>query len=59
MDKALAYKEASKALELLIVNQPNLFSSPNTVANNHGAILADYCHNFMEQYAKRLIARTE
>lgn len=59
MDKALAYKEASKALELLIVNQPNLFSSPASVNNNRGAVLAEYCHDFMEQYAKRLIARTE
>ena len=59
MDKALALKEAGKALELLIENQQNLFNSVQSANSNRGSLLADYCHDFMEQYAKRLMDRTE
>ncbi len=59
MEKATAFAQARDVLDLLIENQPDLFTEPNAVARGSGAKLADFCHDFMEQYAKRLISRAE
>lgn len=59
MDKATALKQAGGVLDLLIRHQPGMFNDPNAVVNNSGSQLADFCHDFMEQYAKRLISRAE
>lgn len=57
MDKERAVAIASGVLDNLIKHQPNLFSGPDFTAGNRGGTLANYCNDFIEQYAKRLMER--
>lgn len=59
MDKAIALAQARDVLDLMIKNQPGLFTEPNAVARASGAKLADFCHDFMAQYAQRLVDRKD
>jgi len=59
MEKKTALELAESKLEFIIKNQPNLLADAHAIANNRGALLADFCHNFMEQYAKRLVERKD
>ena len=59
MDKKNALQVAEAKLELLIKNQPNLFADQHAVSHDRGALLADFCHNFMERYATRLVERKD
>ena len=59
MHKADAYISAKNMLDLLIQNQPSLLADTNGNARAFGSNVADFCHDFIEQYAKRLMERTE
>lgn len=50
---------AQDMLELLVKNQPGLATEKTGNHINDGASLADFCHDFMEQYAKRLMDRKD
>ena len=59
MDIGNARISGQNVLELLIKNQPSLLTEKTGNHVNNGANLADFCHDFIDQYAKRLIARKE
>lgn len=49
---------AESMLELIIKSQPDLLHRQTTQSLKEGAVLADFCHDFIEQYAKRLMERS-
>ena len=57
MNKEDAYSYAESMLHKLIENQPNLLVDSHGNARSFGADIADFCHDFMDQYAKRLQER--
>lgn len=48
--------EAENQLQFIMKSQPDLL---NKVSTGEGAYLADFCHDFIEQYAIRLMKRPD
>lgn len=59
MDKETARRVAEAKLDLILKSQPNLLVDPRAISHDHGALLADFCHTFIDRYAERLIERKD
>jgi hypothetical protein len=59
MNKSDARDTARNLLEILIKNQPNLLVDKGSVQNAYGKEIANFCHDFIEQFAERLEQRSD
>lgn len=59
MDNKEALAIAELKLDLILNNQPELLKKESGVYVTDGANLANFCHDFIEQYAQRLLARKD
>jgi len=55
MDKNEARADAQQLLFLLIQNQPNLLIDKGSVNQHNGAQMANFCADFVDTYAERLM----